>query len=187
MSRSICSLIDRAFSELFGRNFNPQFFGLEVGLKVFLFAHWRWWYGPFERKVLAHYSCCWWPLWKQGTYTLKLLQQSVLEMGIPPNFPCQLDSRGWQLQSGHLPIYSLAIGLLRVIFCAEITRRILVGTVRQPAFSPAVLLWRSAGGNVGWTVGGQLSWASICPQFTFCPSQDLLDSVGTWDVKGPSS
>jgi len=23
--------------------------------------------GPFDSIVLAHYSCCWWPLWKQST------------------------------------------------------------------------------------------------------------------------
>jgi len=28
-------LFDRVFSELFGRNFNPQFLGIEVGLKLF--------------------------------------------------------------------------------------------------------------------------------------------------------
>jgi len=22
---------------------------------------------PFENILLAHYSCCWWPLWKKGT------------------------------------------------------------------------------------------------------------------------
>jgi len=25
-----------------------NFLGVEVGLKLSLFAHWRWWYGPFE-------------------------------------------------------------------------------------------------------------------------------------------
>jgi len=35
--------------------------GIEVGLKHFLFAHWRWWWGPFGRKVLAYCICCWGP------------------------------------------------------------------------------------------------------------------------------
>jgi len=29
--------------------------------------------GPFQSIVLAHYTFCWWPLWKQGTYTLQFL------------------------------------------------------------------------------------------------------------------
>jgi len=55
-------LFDRVLSELCGRNFNRHstiFLGAEVGLKFSLFAHWRWWWGRFERIVLTHYSCCW--------------------------------------------------------------------------------------------------------------------------------
>ena len=37
------------------------------------FAHWRWWWGCFERKVLTHYNCCWGLLWQHSTYTLQLL------------------------------------------------------------------------------------------------------------------
>ena len=29
--------------------------------------------GPFQSKELRHNNSCWMPLWKQGTYTLKLL------------------------------------------------------------------------------------------------------------------
>ena len=29
--------------------------------------------GPFESKVLTHFSCCWGPLWKQSTCTLQFL------------------------------------------------------------------------------------------------------------------
>jgi len=57
-----------------------------------LFAHWRcWWmvgplwkwgevtytlkllFGPLSKNSTCTYSCCWWPLWKQGTYMLHLL------------------------------------------------------------------------------------------------------------------
>jgi len=34
---------------------------------------------PFESMILTHYSCCWWPLWKQGTYTLLLLVGGIFE------------------------------------------------------------------------------------------------------------
>jgi len=34
---------------------------------------------PFDSIVLARCSCCWWPLWKQGTYTLKLLLGTPLK------------------------------------------------------------------------------------------------------------
>ena len=61
-----------------------------------LFAHWRWWWGRFERMVLthhsscwgliwqhsrllAHYNCCLGPLWKHITYTLKLLLVATLK------------------------------------------------------------------------------------------------------------
>ena len=33
----------------------------------------------FESRVLTHYSCCWWPLWKQGTYKLQLLLAASLK------------------------------------------------------------------------------------------------------------
>ena len=33
--------------------------------------------GPFASRVLPHFSGCWCPLWKQGTYTLKLLVGSL--------------------------------------------------------------------------------------------------------------
>jgi len=67
--------------------FQPTIFlGIEVGLKLFLICSLEvvvgllWKDGtytytiavwvPFESILLAHYSCCWWPLWKQGTCTL---------------------------------------------------------------------------------------------------------------------
>jgi len=51
-------LFDRVFSELFARNFNPQFLGigLEVGLKLFLICSLEMVVGPFEREVLTHES-----------------------------------------------------------------------------------------------------------------------------------
>jgi len=56
-----------------------NFLGIEVGLKLSLLIHWRWWWGPFERKVLTYYSCCWWSLWKQRTCTLQLLLGASLK------------------------------------------------------------------------------------------------------------
>jgi len=41
-----------------------NFLGIEVYLKLFLFAHWSWWRPPFENTALTHYSCCWGPHWK---------------------------------------------------------------------------------------------------------------------------
>jgi len=37
--------------------------------------------GPLWKhsSLLTHYSCCWWPLWKQGTYTIKLLLGALLK------------------------------------------------------------------------------------------------------------
>jgi len=35
--------------------------------------------GPLDSTVLSYYNCCWWPLWKQGTYTLKLLLGASLK------------------------------------------------------------------------------------------------------------
>jgi len=32
-----------------------------------------------DSSLLAHYNCCWWPLWKQGTCTLKLLLGAPLK------------------------------------------------------------------------------------------------------------
>jgi len=34
-----------------------------------------------ESILLTHYSCCWWPHWKQGTYTLKLLPVPFWKQG----------------------------------------------------------------------------------------------------------
>ena len=42
-------------------------------MKLFLFVHWRWLWGRFERTVLTHYSCCWRPLRQHSTCTLQLL------------------------------------------------------------------------------------------------------------------
>jgi len=51
-----------------------NFLGIEVGLKLF-FAHWRWWWGPFESIVvyLNITVAVGGPLCKQATCTLKLL------------------------------------------------------------------------------------------------------------------
>jgi len=35
--------------------------------------------GLFDSIVLEHYNCCWWPLWKQGTFTLQLLLGAPLK------------------------------------------------------------------------------------------------------------
>jgi len=68
-------LFDKVFSELFERNFTPNFLGIEVGLKLFFICTLEMVVGPLWKhsSLLTHYSCCWWPLWKQDTYTLKLL------------------------------------------------------------------------------------------------------------------
>ena len=36
---------------------------------------------PFESKLLTHYNCCWWPLWKQGTCTLQMRVGSLWKQG----------------------------------------------------------------------------------------------------------
>jgi len=41
--------------EILGHNFFSYRSWFEA---FFLFAHWRWWWDPFERKVLTHYSYC---------------------------------------------------------------------------------------------------------------------------------
>jgi len=53
-------MFDRVFSELFGRNFNPQFLGrpLEVSLKLFVICTLEMVVRPFESIVLEHGSCC---------------------------------------------------------------------------------------------------------------------------------
>jgi len=53
-------LFDRVFLELLGRNFNPQFLGIEVALKLSLFVHWRWCRDPFERKDDLHIKVAVW-------------------------------------------------------------------------------------------------------------------------------
>jgi len=35
--------------------------------------------GPFDSIVLEHYNCGWWPLWKQGTFTLNFLLGAPLK------------------------------------------------------------------------------------------------------------
>ena len=68
-------LFGRVFSELFGRNFNPQFFGIEVVFEAFFICSLEMVVGLFERTVaylhitvavedpfdsieLEHYNCC---------------------------------------------------------------------------------------------------------------------------------
>jgi len=58
-------LFDRGFSELFGRNFNPQFLRVEVGLKLFFICS--------LKTVVGS-------LWKQGTSKLKLLLEAPLKV-----------------------------------------------------------------------------------------------------------
>jgi len=88
-------LFDRAFSELFGRNFNPQSFRYRSWFEALLYlligdgggvaVKGRYLHitvdvgGHFESILLAHYSCCWWPLWKQGTCTLQFLLGAPLK------------------------------------------------------------------------------------------------------------
>jgi len=76
-------LFDSVFSELFGRNFNLQFFTYRSWFEAFFY----WLNGDVGGVVLkgrylhttvavgsplkAYYlhsslGCCWWPLWKQG-------------------------------------------------------------------------------------------------------------------------
>jgi len=56
-------LFDKGFSELFGRNFNPQFLRTEVDLKLFCIC-------SLEMVVG--------PLWKQGTYIFLLRLGTVI-------------------------------------------------------------------------------------------------------------
>jgi len=71
-------LLDRVFSELFGRKFDTQFFRCRSWFEAFLYLltgvgggvalKGRYFHitvavgGPFDSIVLAHYNCCWWPL-----------------------------------------------------------------------------------------------------------------------------
>jgi len=59
------------FEEILTHNF----LGIEVGLKLFFICTLEMVVGSLWKhsSPLIHYSCCWWRLWKQGTYTLKLL------------------------------------------------------------------------------------------------------------------
>jgi len=71
-------LFDRVFSELFGINFNPQFFRYRSWFEAFLYFLFgdgggaalkeRYLHitvavgGPYDSIELAHYNGCWWPL-----------------------------------------------------------------------------------------------------------------------------
>jgi len=62
-------LFDKVFPELFGRNFNPQFFWVWKLVWSFFICSLEMVVGPFERKVLTHYRCSLGPLWKEGLHT----------------------------------------------------------------------------------------------------------------------
>jgi len=95
LSRAYSLLFDRIFSELFGRNFNPQFFRYRSWFEVFLYlligdvggvaVKGQYLHitvvvgGPFESIVLAHYNCCLGPLCKHITCTLQLLLGAPLK------------------------------------------------------------------------------------------------------------
>ena len=98
-------LLNRIISELCGTNFNPLFYGIEVGLKLFLIhtldmlvrAFWniaivvgvslktRYLHitvdvgSPFESRALTHCSCYWGPLQMQSTYALQWLLGAPLK------------------------------------------------------------------------------------------------------------
>jgi len=42
-------------------------------------THYSCCWGPLDSIVLEHYNCCCWPLWKQGTFILKLLLEALLK------------------------------------------------------------------------------------------------------------
>jgi len=77
-------LIDRVFSELFGRNFNPKCFRYRSWFEAFPYLHigdGGGWWGPFEskRKVTYTLKLLFGPLSKDSTCTLQLLLVAPLK------------------------------------------------------------------------------------------------------------
>ena len=71
---NISSYLIGYFQNFLDEILTHDFLGIEVGSKlIFIFTLEM--VGPLWKhsSLLTHYSCCWWPLWKQGTYTIKLL------------------------------------------------------------------------------------------------------------------
>jgi len=77
-SRPICSYFVGSFQNFLEEILNHNFLGVEVGLKLFFICSLEVVVGSLWKD--DSYSCCWGPLWQQGTCTLQLLFWSPLKV-----------------------------------------------------------------------------------------------------------